>query len=801
MKKILLILTAVVCTVTTQAQMIGASVEVYEVHTGMVGSTDLTGYTTYRLFADLTNSTDFVSALFGIAGTPLEINTDTDFWQSDFGGTTGPQVNPLVFPTFPEAEFDSFITIGRANSQDPGAGITATQDGSEPWVDAFNAGEDIVIDGTIGGAWFTLSGEGSVNGVAGDDLKVLIGQFTTNGSFSGFVNGQVFVEGDNGAIDLGTCFPFSADIAAVYGCTDPIATNYSETADVENCSCDYECLLAVDNVNTTSVTCNGDTNGSASITSSGGYGAVTYQLDGGNVLAVTNFNNLSGGAHTITVADSEGCTVDFEFDVPEPDNVTVAITLAQPILCNGQSNAIVNGDGAGGTGAIMYDLTSGLTDPQMDGSFGDLGIGTYTIFAIDENGCTGQSIPLNITQPIAVQVNITGQSDASCSDTEDGLVVVQSFGGTGGLTFTIDGENFQAANIFNVGSGEYSVTAMDANGCTDISNTTAVIEAPDPIDLTIDAANPTCFGDSNGSIGAVAAGGNGGFMYSIDGGDMTGMANYIDLADGTYSIMVVDNENCTSMIDVDIVAPAQVTFTTEATSPLCADDENGEIIVTGAGGTGDLMYSIDGGTPDADNTFGDLGANDYAISVTDENGCLSEEVTVTLDNPEAIVADGEATEESAAGAADGAVDLTVTGGTGDLSYDWTGPNGYSADTEDIDGLETGSYEVTVTDENGCTTTFSTDVVTSVFELASGIEFSISPNPNSGMFVLNIEGLNGEKVSYDILDASGRIISSVQLNAAEATRHEVNMSGAANGMYFMSITVGEFNTTTRIVKQN
>jgi len=801
MKKILLILTAVVCTVTTQAQMIGASVEVYEVHTGMVGSTDLTGYTTYRLFANLTDSEDFVSALFGIAGTPLEVNTDTDFWQSDFGGTTGPQVNPLVFPTFPEAEFDSFITIGRANSQDPGSGITATQDGSEPWVDVFNAGGNIVIDGTIGGAWFTLSGEASVNGVAGDDLKVLIGQFTTNGSFSGFVNGQVFVEGDNGNIDLGTCFPFSENNEAVFGCTDPIATNYDDTADVENCSCDYECLLVVESVITTSVTCNGDTDGSASITSSGGFGAVTYQLDGGNVLAVSNFNNLSGGAHIITVADSEGCTVDFEFDVPEPDDVTVAITLQQPVLCNGQGNAILNGAGAGGTGEIMYDLTSGLTDPQLDGSFAGLGIGTYTIFAIDENGCTGQSIPLNITQPIAVQVNITGQSDASCSDSEDGLVVIQSFGGTGGLTFSIDGENFQAGNIFNVGPGEYTVTAMDANGCIDLSNINAMIEAPDPIELTIDASNPSCFGDTNGSIGATATGGNGGFMYSIGGGDLTTTGNFIDLIDGTYPILVVDVDDCTTTIDVDIVAPTQVTFTTEVSEVLCADDENGEIVVTGAGGTGDLMYAIDGGTPDADNTFGDLGANDYVISVTDENGCLSEEATVTLDNPEAIVADGDATEESAAGAADGSVDLTVTGGTGDLSYDWTGPNGYSADTEDIDGLEAGTYEVTVTDENGCTTTFSTDVVTSIFELASGIEFSISPNPNSGMFVLNIEGLNGEKVSYDILDASGRIISSVQLNAAEATRHEINMSGAANGMYFMSITVGEFNTTTRIVKQN
>lgn len=801
MKKLLLILTAVVFAFTTQAQITGASVEVFEVHTGMVGSTDLTGYTTYRLYIDVTNTDDFLSAIYGIAGTPLEISSDSEFWHSDFGGTTGPQINPLVFGTFPEAEYDSFVTIGRATSADPGAGVTAQQDGSEPWVNEFNAGGAIEINGAIGGAWFTLSGTGSVNGVAGDDLKILIGQFTTQGSFSGFINGQVFVNGNNQTIDYGTCFPFSADETDVFGCTDPIATNYDENADVENCSCDYECLLAVDAVNTTPATCNGDTNGSASIVASGGYGAVTYQLDGGNILAVSNFNNIAGGMHTILVTDSEGCTAELDFEVPEPDDVTVAITLEQPILCNGTGNAIINGNGTGGTGEIMYDLSAGLTNPQADGSFEGLGIGTYTIFAIDENGCTGQSTPLNISQPIAVQVNITSQVDASCSDSQDGLIVTQSFGGTGSLTFSVDGVNFQASNIFNVGPGSYVVTAMDTNGCTDESNITAMIDSPDPIEVTVDAVNPTCFGDTDGMIGASSTGGNGGFMYSLDGGDMTAMANYMDLGAGTYTITVVDNEDCSTSVDVDIVEPTQVTFTTDITAPLCAEDENGEIIVNGAGGAGDLVYAIDGGTPDTENTFGDLGAAEYVITVMDANGCMADEATVTLDNPEALDASGSATVESAAGAADGSVDLTVTGGTGDLTYDWTGPNGFSADTEDIDGLEGGTYEVTITDENGCTTTFSTEVATSIYELASGIEFTVSPNPSNGMFVLNIEGLNGEKVSYDILDASGRMISSVQLNAAEATRHEINMSGAANGMYFMSITVGEYSTTTRIIKQN
>ena len=800
MKKLLLILTAIVCVVSAKAQIVGSEVEVYETHTGMVGTADLTGYTTYRLYATFTNEDDFLSAIFGIAGTPLEITTDTDFFQSDFGGTTGPQINPIVFDIFPDAEFDSFVTIGRANSADPGADITAQQVGTEPWVTDFNNGDNIVIDGIIGGAWFTLSGGGSVNGVAGDDFRVLIGQFTTQGSFSGFFNGQTFVNGDNDNEQITTCVAFSSDEAAVFGCTDPIATNYDETADVENCSCDYECLLAVDDIITTSVTCNGDSDGSAEIIASGGYGATTYQLDGGNVLAVNNFNDLDGGTHVISLADSEGCTLDFEFEVPEPDEVAVAISVEQPILCNGDMNAIINGDGTGGTGDIMYDTSSEFENPQMDGSFGELGIGTYTIFAVDANGCTGQSIPLNISQPIAVQVNITGEADASCSDTEDGLIVTQSFGGTGDLTFSIDGETFQSSNIFNVGSGEYTVIAMDANGCIDESNIMATIGAPEEIVVALMITNPTCFGDANGMIDADATGGNGGFMYAIDGGDMDGMGMYGDLAGGPYTISVVDAEGCTSQSEGVLVNPDAVTFTFEATNPLC-NDGPASVEILGAGGTGDLSYSFGGSEFTSNTIYIDLAEGDYVIAVIDANGCAAEEETASIENPDPISVDGVSTEESADGAADGSIDLTANGGTGDLSFEWTGPNGFTADTEDIDGLENGTYEVTVTDENGCTETFSTDVVTGIFELASGITFTVSPNPSTGMFVLNIDGLNGEKVNYNVLDASGRIIASEQLSAAQATRHEVSLFNVANGMYFMNITVGEFTTTTRIVKQN
>ncbi|MCH2198057.1 MAG: T9SS type A sorting domain-containing protein [Flavobacteriales bacterium] len=802
MKKTLLFLLGVIFAFSTQAQVTGISVEVVTEHDGMVGTADLTGFTTYRVYANTVNEGDFVSALFGLAGTPLEINTTTSFFQSEFGTQTGSTINGDVFEFFPDLEFDSWVTIGRAQASDPGADVTATQDASEPWVDNFAAGNNIIIDGVIGGAWFTLFGAPEIapNGYATGN-QVLIGQFTTDGVLSGFVNAQVFVNGDQEQEEQNTCFPFSSDPTAIFGCVEPIANNYDEEADVNDCSCDYTCTIAIDEVATTVTSCIDSNDGTATVTASGQQGAITYAIDGGSPVALNTFEGLSGGSHTVVVEDSQGCTAELTFDVPTPDPIVVELELTSTISCNGAADAVITATGTGGTGELMYDLAPELDNPVTFAEFGDLGPGLYTVYAVDENGCPGQSGNLTISNPLAVQVNITAQADATCSDTEDGTIVCIGTGGTGGLTYSIDGENFQAENVFNVGPGTYTVTATDVNGCTDVSDIIAEITAPDPISFAPDAVNPTCFGDTDGSISGAASGGNGGFEYVVNGGDPVNMVDLVDLAPGSYEFVITDSEGCEATVIVGLNEPEEVTAAVTVIDPACADDTNGSIDVTAAGGTESYTYSIDGGDPQNNPSFEDLGGGSYDITVIDSNGCEGS-TTADVVNPDAIdVTDVTSNEESAAGENDGSIEITVEGGTGSYTFEWTQDGNVVSTDEDPTGLAGGDYTVVITDENDCTFELDVTVTTSVEELGAGMAFSVSPNPSNGLFFLNIEGLNGQAVSYRVVDASGRVIANEQINGTQTDiRYEINMTDVANGLYYLNLTVGTSTATTTIVKQ-
>ena len=88
-------------------------------------------------------------------------------------------------------------------------------------------GGNIAIDDGIGGAWYALNGD--ANGVAGDDLKVLVGQFTTTGELSGQLYVQVFIEGDGGN-EFRDTFSFGGP-DVVEGCTDPTACNFNADAE------------------------------------------------------------------------------------------------------------------------------------------------------------------------------------------------------------------------------------------------------------------------------------------------------------------------------------------------------------------------------------------------------------------------------------------------------------------------------------------------------------------------------------------------------------------------------------------
>ena len=112
--------------------------------------------------------------------------------------------------------------------------------------------------------------------------------------------------------------------------------------------------------------------------------------------------------------------------------------------------------------------------------------------------------------------------------------------------------------------------------------------------------------------------------------------------------------------------------------------------------------ALDGFTCTTEDITG-LAAGDYDLTVTDANGCVLP-VTITVGQTANTLAQTNAVTLAGCGVNNGAIDLTVTGGVGALTYAWTGPGGFTATTEDITALAAGNYDVTITDANGCTLT-------------------------------------------------------------------------------------------------
>ena len=212
-------------------------IEPYAEHSGMVGSEDLTGHTTYRIYALCENVDDFVSSVSGDSEFPTRIQSTTSFFQSDFGGLTGSDQNAALFGFFPSAAFDSYITIGLTESAGAGEGNINTIDNpNNPWGELFEDGGDLTIDDEIGGSWFIFNG--NTNGIAGDDFRVLLAQVTTDGDLSGSMYVQFFENGSP-ADDTRQLIDFQQ---ACYGPEELAACEYPDPL----LDCDGNCLNDAD---------------------------------------------------------------------------------------------------------------------------------------------------------------------------------------------------------------------------------------------------------------------------------------------------------------------------------------------------------------------------------------------------------------------------------------------------------------------------------------------------------------------------------------------------------------------------
>lgn len=441
-------------------------------------------------------------------------------------------------------------------------------------------------------------------------------------------------------------------------------------------------------VNITDASC-GVCDGSALISPGGGVAPYTFLWSNGDSTA--NSSNLCSGLYTVIVTDSLGCSSGISVPVSNPTGPTSLAISSTNINCNGVcSGAVTAVTPSGGTAPYTYLwISSGLTTPTLNSLCADV----YYIQVTDANGCSiVDSVTITEPAPIIPNQAITpptcGASDGSISSTPTG--------GIGPYTYLWSPGGEITSSITNQAGGLYTVQITDNAGC--ISSTVISLNSINGPTLVMSFTNVNCNGavPCDGTASVNATGGVSPYTYAWNdsGNQVTPTAG--NLCAGNYGVVVTGSDGCISAGSVTITEPSPIGFSiANTTEPLCNGDLNGVITAIPSGGTLPYTYSwSSGGTSD---TLSGAGVGSYTVTLTDANGCTATQ-SVTLTEPSALTISNTFTNPSCNTISDGTINITVSGGTLPYAFNW---NSGMAATEDLSGLLSGTYSVTVTDTNGC----------------------------------------------------------------------------------------------------
>jgi gliding motility-associated-like protein len=495
--------------------------------------------------------------------------------------------------------------------------------------------------------------------------------------------------GTTGTSITATAGTYSLTVTDQYGCSDNTPITITQPSPL--------------GINLTSTLDNGVCDGTATASVSGGTLPYSYSWTPGSLTTAT-ITGLCTGDYTVVVTDNNGCTISQSVVInndPTCQSLNITIPSHTNVDCYGGSNGTATASVTGGTFPYSYLWTpSGNTTATPSG----LSSGTYTVMVTDLNGCKDYA-SVSILQPTAITNSMT-HTDVSSIGGTDGTATANPQGGTPGYTYlwSPGGQTTQTALNLSSGVGGvmYYVDITDSKMCT--HEDSVLINQPPCNDflLSVNTTNVLCNGDSNGSAYIVIANGSGSYSITWSTG-ATNVTSVTGLTAGTYTVTVTDNaSNCTTFQSFSITEPNQLTLGLVPTNISCNGDQNGSIDLTVSGGTYPYSFVwVQGGKIIANHEdLVDMGPGTYTITVTDVNGCTAT-ASIGITQPAALTTTYTYQDNPCHGNSLGSIDATPGGGTTPYTYAWTGTGFYSASTQDISGLPTGGYLLTLTDNNGC----------------------------------------------------------------------------------------------------
>ncbi len=509
----------------------------------------------------------------------------------------------------------------------------------------------------------------------------------------------------------------------------------------------------------TNANCNGGSEGSATFEVNGGSLPYTFIWSTGSADSIVT--GLVVGDYFVTITDASGCSVLDTVSIDQPESL-ILTPISTNVSCNGLADGTAGVSVAGGVEPYSYAWNTG----EDTDAIANLNGGSYTVLVTDALGCF-EEITISIFEDSAIQLSGSA-TEALCFGDANGTTTVVAMGGTIPYTYVWDDPAGQTTDVATgLTQNDYNVIVTDSFGCT----ATLMLTVNEPTLLqagAIDVNDASCFGINDGTISIAANGGTYPYTYAWNDNVAITDSTRTDLIATNYSITITDANNCSQVVTTTIDSPDAIGITFTQNNVGCNGGSTGTATAQPQGGTMPFQYQWDAAANNqVTQTAIDLAVGSYTVIVTDANGCTNSE-TVNITETSAIDLTINGNDILCFGNNTGNIELGVTGGTGPYGFSWTGPSNYNSTLEDIDNLYAGTYDVLVTDANGCTST--TQLV--ITEPATGIMSTMTDmdlicfGASNGIASVNVGGGTGP---FNYLWSNGSTTTSVN-NLPEGTHY-------------------------------
>lgn len=493
--------------------------------------------------------------------------------------------------------------------------------------------------------------------------------------------------------------------------SDLPAGSYQLCATAANCTLapvDFEvenmASLTLETTSVQHVLCFGDATGSVMLLASGGVGPYTITQNNSNPVDgnTATYSSLSAGTYFYQVTDSKGCTAAITIPITQPNLIFYDQLTLQDALCADSASGSIAFRPIGGNGSytVQWRPVGGnyALIPLSGGQavLSDITAGSYQFSIEDANNCS-QDFTFSINEPTAVDLVLSDTTHISCFGADDGSIFANGSGGTGDLSYAIDGGSFGANPLFtNISHGLHTIHVRDENDC-EVTRDFNLLE-PTSLQGTVGVVDVQCYGANDGTITVNATGGTPPYRYRLGAATSQVTNVFSGLAPDTYQLVITDANGCTFPINNVLVdePDSLMISTVQLTEATC--QSGGSAMVTYSGGTPPYTVVWDNNPSINTDEATDLAAGIHTVEVTDAQGCvIQDEIEITtLGVPIIHIVEIESPD---CDEDNGSIQIDVRGNTlTPFTYTIDGdtmPDGNFTD------LAAGSYLIGVSDNLGC----------------------------------------------------------------------------------------------------